>query len=663
MNWQQTTLTYVQATDTPLDQTLYRIGDFLAHYLARINGNSLLNDGSLLIDVAALVFSTSRTPEQSRIDWQKQKVLPIRLDAASLIIGPLVDLAAGDKPCPACLERRWLVIRTAEYQEAVEQGKDIVISGQPPLLTPFALEAASALAVALLQPGTAQNSTQTDVARFYALDLKTVEPTRHELIADSLCPVCANPQPDTAEAACITITSRPKPHSTAYHLVEATNYDLPESGLVNPVAGLLGSRSLPDYALTITAPVSGFFWIRNKYRYLHQVWWTGRSDNYKLSHRTGILEGLERFSGQAPRSKTLSIVDSYQNLAPNALNPIDTGLYQPQFYEKNTPAYLPFTPDREIPWVWGYSFKKQQPVQVPEQLVYYLDHRFNYPNFIQDCSSGCAIGSCLEEAILFGLLELIERDAFLIAWNAQLALPMIDPWSCKDPGILYMLDRVDRLGYDIHLFDMRLDLTPPAVMGLAMRRSDGLGKMVFAAGASLDPMIAIDYALGEVASYVPGFEDRVQARLDEIKPMVNDYSLVTQLMHHGLLYGLPEMTRHIDFLFQGQQPRSVEETYHGYLQNTMPRSQDLREDLEFCINEVLGLGMDVIVVDQTPPEVRNMGLSTVCVIVPGLMPMDFGWERQRVHDLPRLRTVPRMLGYFDHDFVLDPEALIPHPFP
>ncbi|MFD3453296.1 YcaO-like family protein [Streptomyces sp. NPDC058691] len=31
-------------------------------------------------------------------------------------------------------------------------------------------------------------------------------------------------------------------------------------------------------------------------------------------------------------------------------------------------------------------------------------------------SNGGAIGSCMEEAVLFGLLELIERDAFLLGW-------------------------------------------------------------------------------------------------------------------------------------------------------------------------------------------------------------------------------------------------------
>ena len=47
-----------------------------------------------------------------------------------------------------------------------------------------------------------------------------------------------------------------------------------------------------------------------------------------------------------------------------------------------------------------------------------------------------------------------------------------------------MADRIERLGYDLHLFDMRLDLSPPTVMGVGVRRDTGLGNLLFAAGSA-----------------------------------------------------------------------------------------------------------------------------------------------------------------------------------
>lgn len=79
--------------------------------------------------------------------------------------------------------------------------------------------------------------------------------------------------------------------------------------------------------------------------------------------------------------------------------------------------------------------------------------------------------------------------------------------------------------------------------------------------------------------------------------------------------------------------------------------------------EIAAAGCDVIAVDQTTPEQRAMGLRTVCTIAPGLLPIDFGWARQRALTMPRLRTAQRRAGLRPDDL---PEAAIrrvPHPFP
>ncbi|WP_246531396.1 hypothetical protein [Streptomyces bathyalis] len=52
----------------------------------------------------------------------------------------------------------------------------------------------------------------------------------------------------------------------------------------------------------------------------------------------------------------------------------------------------------------------------------------------------------------------------------------------------------------------------------------------------------------------------------------------------------------------------------------------------------------VIVVGQTTPEQERIGLRTVRTIVPGLLPIDSGWSRQRAPLMPRLRTAARRAG-------------------
>src|SRR5262249_45354801 len=51
-------------------------------------------------------------------------------------------------------------------------------------------------------------------------------------------------------------------------------------------------------------------------------------------------------------------------------------------------------------------------------------------------SSGLAAGWSFEEAALAGLLELVERDAFVLVWSNRLTLPLVDPF----PSAALVLD-------------------------------------------------------------------------------------------------------------------------------------------------------------------------------------------------------------------------------
>jgi ribosomal protein S12 methylthiotransferase accessory factor len=645
-------------TSSSLDESLDRIQQYLTTRLTAHGEKGLatgIDNGEVIINLGVLGVGHGEDDETK--NWSNKIIYPIRLQRSSIILGPVCRLDGAGGPCPVCLERRWLAIRPSEEQQALRTFQQSLVCGHNPGLTQFALEAIWTVVTFSLNQTTYGGAT----GEFYVLHLDSLQLARYQLVRDSLCPACSTSHADTPEEAVIQLLSRTKKTTSDYRLTKATEYNMPLAGYVNPICGVLGAMSVRDYSNTITTPVTGVIKVKTKFG-LHNSYWSGHGNNYRLSMYLGMLEGLERYAGQMPRAKKVSIFDSYENLCPDALNPLDCGLYQPGFYHRNASFYLPFSRERKIPWVWGYSFRTERPILVPEQMVYYLDYRTDHLNFVQECSNGCATGSSLEEAILFGLLELIERDTFLIAWYAKLGLPRIDHRSCQSKETLFMADRIDKLGYDLHLFDMRLDLSPPTVMGVGVRRGKGLGNMLFAAGSGLDPEDAIRAALCEVASYVHDFDVRVKSRQDELRPMIEDYTKVTELQHHGLLYGLPEMASQADFLFRTQELHSVADLYQGWMEKR-PQSLDLRDDLQYCITEVLNRGMDVIVVDQTCAEQERVGVKVACVIAPGLMPMDFGWDRQRVFDLPRLRTVPRTSGFLETNFDLAMSNRAPHPFP
>lgn len=602
-----------------------------------------------------LPAGVAKAPPDAGDDHHAGAVLAVRWAAGALLVGPL--RTPGAAPCGGCLDRRWLALRPLEERHAIEHDDAAAfVTGPDPALTPFALDVAGRLA------------QLADGDHVYELRLADLGIARHRLIADSACPHCATPVADGAEHARIRLRARPKPSPTTYRLRPAEEIGLPRSGYANPVCGTLGTGALRAYHCTATAPVTGFFRVRSKYD-LHEMWWSGHADSYAESELLGMLEGLERYAGQFPRSRRTSTFASLEELraaGQPALDPTECGTYTPDFYHDHRLFFEPFSAHRQLSWVWGHSVRDDAPILVPEQLAYYLDWRPER-KFVQECSNGCASGSCVEEALLHGVLELLERDAFLLCWFGAARLPEIDLRTVRSPRTRFMADRVARLGYRVRLFDMRVDTPVPVVMAVAERRDGEPGTLCFSAGASLDPEDAVRAALCEAASYVPGFDERVAAKLPHLRRMAADSNEVTELSHHALLYGLPEVADRADFLFRDPPLRSMDELYAGWLA-VRGEVDDLADDARMLVDLVTaGPGGDVIVVDQTCPEQREVGLTTVAVIAPGLVPIDFGWRRQRVLTSDRLRAfcageLPQIWSRAD-GFGATGLHPYPHPFP
>ncbi|MGH3311970.1 MAG: TOMM precursor leader peptide-binding protein [Streptomyces sp.] len=588
----------------------------------------------------------------------------VHLTVQAVLVGPW----GGDGTAPACgrcLAMRWQRLRTRTERDALETGSGMRATGDWPLLPEYALDAVGALYEAVLRPGgrapgaglTPADRALPQVSR---LDLETLAVGTYPLLADPLCPDCGPRDPATGQGVPLPLVSRPKPDPDSYRMRAASSYPMPVTALANPVTGMLGAGTWINVTSPTTAPVAGSVFMRG-YAGLTDVTWSGQANGFDASRDLAFLEGLERYAGTHRRCGTTLLTEAYSAVADEALDPAACGFYAPETYRED-PMLSPFDPDREIPWVWGHSLGENRPVLVPARLVYY-SAGLAADNFVFECSNGCAIGSCLEEAVLGGLLELIERDAFLLAWYGGTPLPEIDLASVSGGTVTAMTDRAALQGYDVRAFDNRIDLTVPVVTALAVRRDGGPGSFSFGAGAGLDPEAAVESALSEVLTYIPHLPRQVEERRGELEAMAADFGKVLHLKDHAQLYGLPRMAEHVRGYLEPRTRRPVEELYGDWQERHRPRTGDLLDDVALCRDQLLLAGHDVIVVDQTTPEQRRIGLCTVSTIVPGLLPIDFGWSRQRAPLMPRLRTAARRAGLRAADLTDAEIRRVPHPFP
>lgn len=582
-------------------------------------------------------------------------VVSVRLVPGGLLVA--ATPGGEGRPCPGCLDLRRSGALPEVERRAVDDPHGALLgpaSDLPSFVAPVVAHLVTRAVDATDGPARARP--------VWRLAVPGGSIDRVGLLGSSECPTCAGQGSDSPGADLLRgLRSAPATRPGGSRGTDVEALGLPVSALANPVCGVLGGAPIRSYRATASAPTSGRFLVRSKYG-LHEMWWGGHTDTYAQSELVGILEGLERVAGQSPHRPEPITWARRSELTGPVVEMETCGTYDPEFYADHAHKYVPWEENPSIPWVRGRSLRDDRDVWVPEQLVYYLDHREGHRNTVQECSNGCASGSTLTEASLHGLLELIERDAFVTSWYAPVTPAEIDLDTVTDRSVQHMRDQLDLLGYDTRCFDIRSDLPVPAVGCVAVRRDGGPGTLCFAGGAGLAPDDAVRAAVCEVASYVPGFDERVERRREFLEAAIADLHLITELDQHPLLFGMPEMRGHADHWLRQDVATPMTELYADWEALRTPHT-DLLEPLRLLVGLFADRGMDTVVVDQTTPEQERLGVRTVATVVPGLVPIDFGWARQRALRMPRTLTAHHAGGRAAAPFRPDQLVPYPHPFP
>ncbi|WP_312469975.1 TOMM precursor leader peptide-binding protein [Neobacillus sp.] len=488
--------------------------------------------------------------------------------------------------------------------------------------------------------------------RVFIMNLRTLTNSSHLFLPNPLCPICSPLPDDTPELAQIRLESSPKFNGSGYRsrsmdefkTVLVKDYLDYHTGVMN---GKVQDFTLPFADVIVNMPL-----------FEADEGVAGRSNSYEMSELTAILEGLERYCGVEPRGKRTVVRDSYHNVKQNALNPARVGLHEKEQYTKPHFPFKPFHPDDPMNWVWGYSFLQERPILVPELLAYYS---LGYgEGFVYETSNGCALGGSLEEAIFHAIMEVVERDSFLLTWYAKLPLPRLDLSSANDKELQLMVDRMREVaGYDLHFFNSTMEHTIPSVWAVAKnRRSKGLN-LICAAGANPDPVRAVKSAIYELAGMIVRHDEILEANQQKYQHMLQNPFAVRTMEDHGLLYGLREAEERLTFLLDDQRPlRTFAEEFQEAPENT-----DLKEDLQDILQKFRELDLEAIVVDQTTPITKRNGLFCVKVLIPGMLPMTFGHHLTRVKGLERVLSVPMKLGFMKQPLSYEQLNPYPHPFP
>ena len=177
-------------------------------------------------------------------------------------------------------------------------------------------------------------------------------------------------------------------------------------------------------------------------------------------------------------------------------------------------------PDADTDWTPVWSLTQQRHRYLPTSMLYYsMSAQQRGPADLIADSNGCAAGNTVEEAILQGFYELVERDAFAIWWYNRLRVPAVDLSSFDDGYLASAPDYYARHERDLWILDVTSDIGIPAFVALSRRSGAETEDIIYGAGAHADPRIAALRAVAELNQCLTWLP-RPHARTD--RPMIDD---------------------------------------------------------------------------------------------------------------------------------------------
>ncbi|MDB4974325.1 MAG: hypothetical protein JWN48_2666 [Myxococcaceae bacterium] len=570
--------------------------------------------------------------------WQQQvqraragntRVLTCSFDGADSWIGPWIEPGetAPRGPCPMCLHAR-RVARGAERQTGV------ALSCPPNL---------GLLGALLLQ--TAKQHARGELPHSAVLHLQDTQSSWHTLLPQPHCAIC-DPGRDQSPYSLAEQASHYRAALTAELSLQTSAEEPSEAqrrAFLDPWLGPLSLevhdvrgtfRELPLVLGSIRA-TQGWAPDLEPRLFASVMFGTGATESRRKL--VAFAEGIERYAGFTDRPDITGI--PFSELAEHALAPEQTVRFSEQQYESGVSVRHDNQP---LDWSWVYEWTSgQTKLMLHDAVAYGRDPLSGGAQLFEDpFSSGMSAHRSVELALERSLLELIERDAFMLAWYLRLPLRELSVRELSDGELHDLLGYLEGVGMKLKFHDLRVDFSLPTVLAVAEAQADfgpwKKGGTILSACAGKSWSEAVRHALRELLGHYTAFalvspegDKSIDPETGAPRPWWPAFSALLT----------PRSDQPLGFLGQGPKLTVSDERASS--------DGSLRE-------EFLRRGLPVYIRKLGRRDIALSGLVAVRAIVPGLIRMTPSYETVNFGE-PRIEQVRRR---WNADQTLHP---LPHP--
>jgi ribosomal protein S12 methylthiotransferase accessory factor len=339
-----------------------------------------------------------------------------------------------------------------------------------------------------------------------------------------------------------------------------------------------------------------------------------------------VGEAVERYSATLFDPERLARAP-FAALPGEALDPRRLCLYCPAQYRRSGFPFARFAPARPLDWIAGRWLDTGLPVWVPAQMAYLALPVAPTERLCQMTSNGLAAGADVADAAGRALLELIERDAFLLHWLARRPGRRLVLDDSLDTGAAEVLRDLAARGARTEAYLLDAGLAIPTVVSLGLGDGQRWPGVTLGLGTDPDPRLAARKAILEHGQTGP-YLHRVMAHRE--RPIPARPQEVRQPLDHALFYAPAERAASFDFLRAG--------TVSPVPLAALPAPA--APPLAACAAPLAAAGIRAVLVDVTSRDVAHSPFRVVRALATHLQPVHFGHGLERLAN-PRLHRLLR----------------------
>jgi ribosomal protein S12 methylthiotransferase accessory factor len=577
------------------------------------------------------------------IDSGQHQALFGSLDGLESWVGPWI--VPGETCCWNCLHLRRL--GTAQQPSLAHELAQATMKSQQTsrartLLSPMASMVGQHLSMEVLKlllryaPSNLGSHVQVQ-------NLVTGESQQHAIIPMPWCEVCghhhtptARPLPPSANALSASTQIGAMSAVAAYdatsnnplnHITSVEQLKKLLAGWIDPVTGVIRQLSghpahLPDFPVTASAGMASFTAGKFDPRSIGQIG-SGKGLDEVSAHISAIGEAIERYSAARFNLGDMHYAN-ISELRGDYIDPDKLVLYSKKQY--STP-HFPFSPWRakqKIHWAKGHWLGLNKPVWVPALVSYF---NFSTPfeeQFSQVSSNGLAAGQNNEDAAIRATYELIERDAMMLTWYAQLPCQRISLESQYHGKMRLLIDDLSARGIQLELYLLDVGIHVPTIVCLGIGDGISTPAVSVALATHGDIQVAMRKSLLEQGHVMP-YLCHLMRNGHKIPQTVFE---VQSLEDHAAYYFSNNKLPAFDFM---RQPASMAMDASLWPHPNVNGISDLRQRL-------LAAKVDVAIIDVTSPDVQLSPFRVARAVGLHMQPIHFGEQFKRI-DNPRLRQL------------------------